>query len=179
MPPGQIFCLPAPFPAAPAQTIRVVLGPQEDHFTPEAVETFLTRPWQVTQEADRMGLRLDGPRLSHAKGYNITSDAIVTGSIQVPGSGQPIIMLVDRQTSGGYPKIATVITADLPALARFSPGASFHFAAVSAAEGAHLARERAAEMAELLASIAPWRPSGQIDEAALYRENLISPPILD
>ena len=70
-----------------------------------------------------MGMRLDGPPLEHAKGYNIVSDGIAPGSIQVPGNGLPIVLLADRQTTGGYPKIATVISADLPALGRLTPGA--------------------------------------------------------
>jgi allophanate hydrolase subunit 2 len=78
-----------------------------------------------------MGLRLAGPLLAHAKGFNIVSDAIAPGSIQVPGGGQPIILLADRQTTGGYPKIATVISADLPALGQMRPGDRMRFEAVT------------------------------------------------
>ena len=90
-------------------------------------------------------MRLDGPALEHAKGFNIVSDGIAPGSIQVPGNGLPIVLLADRQTTGGYPKIATVIAADLPALGRLAPGAKVAFEAVSIAEAEaeHRARGRA------------------------------------
>ena len=78
-----------------------------------------------------MGMRLDGRPLDHVRGYNITSDAIAPGSIQVPGNGQPIVLLADRQTTGGYPKIATVISADLPALGRLPIGAKIAFEPVT------------------------------------------------
>jgi biotin-dependent carboxylase-like uncharacterized protein len=118
----------------PHEPIRVVLGPQDDYFTPEALETFLSAVYVVTREADRMGLRLDGPKLTHSKGANIVSDGIAPGAIQVPGNGLPIVLLADRQTAGGYPKIATVISADIPALGRVSPGHNLRFTAVSIEE---------------------------------------------
>ncbi|MEM8697639.1 MAG: biotin-dependent carboxyltransferase family protein [Pseudomonadota bacterium] len=178
-PAPQTLTLTAPFPPEPADRIRVVMGPQEDYFTSEVVEIFLSAKWQVTQEADRMGLRLAGPELAHNKGYNITSDAIVTGSIQVPGNGLPIVLLVDRQTSGGYPKIATVITADLPKLGRLGPGERFGFQAVTAAEGAAIARCRATALAADIAAIKRWAPEGEVDLDALYGTELISPPIYE
>jgi biotin-dependent carboxylase-like uncharacterized protein len=166
-----------PLDIRPPERVRVVLGPQADHFTEAAVETFLAAEWRISKDADRMGLRLEGPELAHRESYNIVSDGIVTGAIQVPGTRLPILLLADRQTSGGYPKIATVITADLPALGRLAPGAALRFAAVSAAEGAEAARARAAEFARLVARIRTWRPPGAVDEAALHRENLIQPPV--
>ena len=102
------------------QPIRVVLGPQQKYFRKEALATLLDAEFRVSKDADRMGMRLDGPLLRHRRGWDIVSDAIATGSIQVPGSGQPIVLLADHQTTGGYPKIATVISADLP---RLSAGA--------------------------------------------------------
>jgi len=86
--------------------IRVVLGPQKEHFTEEGIETFLTGEFTVSADADRMGIRLEGPIVEHARGFNITSDGIVNGSIQVPGSGQPIVLLADRQTTGDTRKSA-------------------------------------------------------------------------
>lgn len=86
-----------------------------------------------------MGLRLNGAEIGHAKGFNITSDAVTYGSIQIMGNGQPLILMADRPTTGGYPKIATVISADLPALGRLQPGMSFRFRRVTLAE-AHAAR---------------------------------------
>ncbi|RJF78665.1 biotin-dependent carboxyltransferase family protein [Rhodopseudomonas palustris] len=110
--------------------IRVLLGPQDDEFG-DAVATFLGGEWKISATSDRMGYRLEGPPIRHLHGHNIVSDGTVDGSIQVPGNGQPIVLMADRGTSGGYPKIATVITADLGRLAQRQPGQPFRFAAVS------------------------------------------------
>ena len=92
--------------------LRVLAGPQAEEFG-DAFALFLASEWTVSSASDRMGYRLDGPKLVHAKGHNIVSDGTVNGSIQVPGSGQPIVLMRDRGTTGGYPKIATVIGPDL------------------------------------------------------------------
>jgi biotin-dependent carboxylase-like uncharacterized protein len=118
----------------PGERIRVVLGPQDDYFTDEAIATFLAGPWRLSARSDRMAYLVDGPRLDHARGYNIVSDGIAHGAIQVPGDGRPIILMADRQPTGGYPKIATVISADLGQLAQMRPGAQLTFAAISIAE---------------------------------------------
>jgi allophanate hydrolase len=118
--------------------IRVILGPQADYFTEGAVETFLASEYTVSLQSDRMGFRLDGPTLTHSKGYNIVSDGAVTGSIQVPGSGRPIVLMVDNPTTGGYPKIATVISSDIPTLGRRAPGRPVRFVPVTIDE-AHAA----------------------------------------
>ncbi|MEM9782191.1 MAG: biotin-dependent carboxyltransferase family protein [Pseudomonadota bacterium] len=156
--------------------VRVALGPQDDHFTGAALEAFLSTPWRIGNRSDRMGLRLEGPVLAHdprpGHGADIVSDGIVTGAIQVPGSGQPILLLVDRQTSGGYAKIAAVIRADLPRLGRLGPGATIRFQAVDAREGARLTRDAAERLAARIAAIRPVR--GGLDLDALYRENLIT-----
>jgi allophanate hydrolase len=123
------------------QAIRVVLGPQADYFTKDALQTFLSSEYAVSFHSDRMGYRLEGPAITHAKGYNIVSDGIVSGAIQVPGSGQPIVLMVDNPTTGGYPKIATVISADIPVLARRGPGRKLRFAAVDI-NGAQLTRRQ-------------------------------------
>lgn len=115
--------------------VRVILGPQDDHFSTEVIETFLDSPYKITAEADRMGYRLEGATLSHIKGPDIISDGIVFGSVQVPGHGSPIVMMADRQTTGGYTKIATVISADLPLLAQMGPGDTIHFQEVTIEEG--------------------------------------------
>ena len=137
--------------------IRVVLGPQDDFFSPEGIETFLTAAYAVSREADRMGYRLTGPPIRHAKGYNIVSDGVVAGSVQVPGGGEPIVMMADRQTTGGYPKIATVISADLRALAQRRPGQAVRFAAVTVDEAQRLAREQAQAIAALPSRCRPAR----------------------
>jgi allophanate hydrolase len=116
--------------------VRVMLGPQDDHFKPEAIADLFAGEYRITKESDRMGMRLEGAALAHLTpaSADIVSDGTVPGAIQVPGNGQPIILLADCQTAGGYPKIATVITADLPRLAQVKPGQAIRFAAVDARE---------------------------------------------
>jgi biotin-dependent carboxylase-like uncharacterized protein len=155
------------------QPIRVVLGPQQQYFTREALTALLAAEFRVSKDADRMGMRLDGPLLQHRGGWDIVSDAIATGSIQVPGSGQPIVLLADHQTTGGYPKIATVISADLPAIGRRRPGEPIRFAAVAVYEAEALCREEEQRLMELVSSLQPVLEGG-LDLASLYRDNLIS-----
>lgn len=161
-----------PPPDADPGPIRLVPGPQLDHFTAGALEALVSSEYRVSAEADRMGIRLEGARLEHQGPAEIVSDATVPGSIQVPGSGQPIVLLADAQTAGGYPKIATVITADLGRIAALRPGQSLRFVLVDAAEGARLARTAEAQTRALLAAIRPL-PADGIDLAALYSSNLI------
>ena len=114
--------------------IRVMLGPQDSHFTPEALTALLDTEYSVTPQMDRMGMRLEGAPLAQIRpeAADIVSDGVTPGVMQVPGNGQPIILLADCQTVGGYPKIATVISADLPRLAQLRPGQKLRFAAVDA-----------------------------------------------
>jgi allophanate hydrolase len=156
------------------QPVRVVLGPQADFFTDEAIETFLSSEYVVSAQSDRMGFRLEGPALAHAKGYNIVSDGIVTGSIQVPGSGLPIVLMADAQTTGGYPKIATVISADIPVLGRRRPGHGVRFEAVTVAEAEALRRTQEQLWRERMATLRTVKAQGAVNIAALYTENLIS-----
>lgn len=121
--------------------IRVVLGPQDDYFDQKAIDTFLSSKYTITSEADRMGYRLDGPKINHIVGADIVSDGVVFGSIQVPGHGSPIIMMADRQTTGGYTKIATVITPDLCTLAQMSPGNTIDFELVTVEESHRIYKE--------------------------------------
>lgn len=125
-------------------TLRVILGPQDDMFTDAGVETFLNQSYKVTPEFDRMGCRLDGPVIEHKNGGDIISDGIAFGAVQVPSSGLPIIMLADRQTTGGYTKIATVITADFRILGQLKAGDAVRFQKVSvaAAEEALIAERK-------------------------------------
>lgn len=111
--------------------LRVVLGPQSDRFTPAGIQTFLSSPYQVLSQSDRMGDRLQGAKIAHVPDGNILSDGIPFGAVQVPDSGQPIIMLADRQTTGGYSKIACVISADYSRIAQKMAGEWIHFEAVS------------------------------------------------
>jgi biotin-dependent carboxylase-like uncharacterized protein len=155
--------------------IRVLPGPQEDHFTPEALAALTSAPFEATAEMDRMGMRLKGPALAHRAPElaQIVSDGIVPGAIQVPGDGAPIVLLADGQTVGGYPKIATVIGADLPRLARIAPGAPLRFAAVTLAEAEAARAAEARRLAALIASARPAALDGGIDLKRLYEANLI------
>ena len=128
--------------------IRVVMGPQDDEFG-DAVNLFLDSEWRISATSDRMGYRLEGPVIRHLHGHNIVSDGTVNGSIQVPGNGQPIVLMSDRGTSGGYPKIATVITADFGRFAQIPAGTAFRFKALSMAE----AQTEARKFAELLRTL--------------------------
>ncbi len=117
------------------QIIRVILGPQREHFTEEGIRTFLSNKYIVTEESNRMGYRLEGAKIEHSeKGADIISDAIPLGSIQVPESGKPIIMLADHQTTGGYAKIGVVISADIPKVAQTPIGGKLKFKEVSVEE---------------------------------------------
>ncbi len=157
----------------PATRVRVILGPQDNYFTAEAIATFLGQPYSVSREADRMGLRLEGATLAHAKGYNIVSDGIAPGAIQVPGSGQPIVLLADRQTTGGYPKIATVISVDLPALGRVLPGMTLNFEAITISQAEALRRADEDWLQGLSGRLVPVRAEG-LDLDRLLDANLIS-----
>lgn len=136
-------------PAPATGPIRVVLGPQDDEFSDEAKNLFLDSDWKVSATSDRMGYRLEGPVIKHLHGHNIVSDGTVNGSIQVPGNGAPIVLMPDRGTSGGYPKIATVISPDLGRFAQIPAGHPFRFKAISMAE----AQTEARKFAELLRTL--------------------------
>ena len=130
-------------------TLRVVFGPQEDYFEEEGIRTFLSETYTVTQEYDRMGCRLDGPEIKSRSGVDIVSDGIAFGSVQIPANGKPIIMMADRQTTGGYAKIATVISTDLPRLAQCMPGDTVSFEAVSVEQAGKLRRKEEAWLRHL------------------------------
>jgi biotin-dependent carboxylase-like uncharacterized protein len=157
-------------PAMAEGPIRVVMGPQDDEFG-EATKLFLDSEWKISATSDRMGYRLEGPVIRHLHGHNIVSDGTVNGSIQVPGNGAPIVLMPDRGTSGGYPKIATVITADQGRFAQIPAGKPFRFKAVSMAE----AQGEARKFAGLLHALPDWlRPIDNFDLniEALHDANL-------
>jgi len=158
----------------PPARFRVIAGPQSDYFSERGVDTFFAGTYLVGAGSDRMGMRLDGPAIDHARGFNITSDGIAPGSVQVPGNGQPIVLLADRQTTGGYPKIATVISADLPALGRLPIGAKIAFEAVGLEAAAAARRALFAELAALPGRIVPLGEARAIVEPRLLDRNLIS-----
>jgi KipI family sensor histidine kinase inhibitor len=131
---------PPPLRAGPP-SLRVVLGPQEDHFAPASVARFLSEEYAVTAASDRVGCRLEGAPLAHLRGGEIPSDGLVPGSVQVPPDGRPIVALADGPTTGGYPKVATVIGADLPLLAQVLGGEGrVRFEAVGVEEAQRAAR---------------------------------------
>jgi antagonist of KipI len=104
--------------------IDVIMGPQEKYFTEESITTFKLQSYTVSSTFDRMGYRLEGPLLVHRNKAELVSEGMTMGAIQVPSSGQPIVMMADAPTTGGYPKIGTVASADLPLLAQCVPGRS-------------------------------------------------------
>jgi 5-oxoprolinase (ATP-hydrolysing) subunit C len=150
-----------------------VLGPQDDHFTAAGIATMVNSDYTVSEHADRMGMHLNGPKIEHGpKGYNIVSDGIPTGGIQVPGNGLPLILLADRQTTGGYPKIATVISWDVPRLAQCRPGTKLQFVVVQRAEAVRIAKESGAAFRALVAKVRPAGFAG-LDSSKLLSVNLV------
>ena len=137
-------------PSYPARVdARVILGPQEEMFREEAVRAFLSSPYDVTSRSDRMGYHLKGPALTLRESAELLSEAVAFGSIQVPADGQPIILLADRQATGGYAKIATVIGADHSKVVQTRPGGAIRFRAVEIEE----AQESAARLERLLSTL--------------------------
>jgi biotin-dependent carboxylase-like uncharacterized protein len=171
-PPGDERKLGAPFDYG-SGPIRVVWGPQDDYFSARGRKTFVESEYRVSKEADRMGIRFDGLTIEHSKGADIISDGIGPGAIQVPGAGLPIVLLGDRQTVGGYSKIATVASVDLPRLGRLLPGQTVRFTAITVEEAEKLRRDQEARLARAIADLPVARPPGGIDLARLYEENLI------
>jgi antagonist of KipI len=121
--------------------LRVVLGPQAERFTADGIAALLGGAYEMLPQSDRMGARLRGARIGHVRGHDIISDGIPYGGIQVPGDGQPIVLLVDRQSTGGYTKVATVCSIDLARLGQVKPGHRVSFRAIEVAEAHRLLRE--------------------------------------
>jgi biotin-dependent carboxylase-like uncharacterized protein len=130
--------------------IRVVLGPQAERFTSAGIAAFQGAPYEMLPQSDRMGARLAGPRIAHAHGHDIISDGIALGAIQVPGDGQPIALLVDRQSTGGYTKIATIGSFDIGRIGQVKPGQKVRFRAVPVADAHELRRAWRASLAGAL-----------------------------
>lgn len=164
--PGEAEWMAEPALAGAPDILRCVAGPQDDRFTSAAMETFFSSGYAVTPMLSRMGMRLEGPELDHVTDADIPSDGIVTGSIQVPGNGMPIILLADHQSTGGYTKIATVVSADLPKLARFRPGDRLQFEPVTVTEAEAIARAHRKELLRRMESRQAAPPV--IDLGALY-----------
>ena len=154
--------------------LRAVPGPQDDAFTVETLDAFFSSPFTLTTDADRMGARFDGTRLTHIDRarQDIVSDAIVPGSVQIPGNGLPIVLLADSHTVGGYPKIATVISTDLPLLGMLRPGAVCRFERVSVEQGITIARQAEKHLQHHLTTLVPVMDR-HLDVNALLTSNLI------
>lgn len=153
--------------------IRILPGPQADLFDADAYRGFLANTYRISPSSDRMGMRLEGAAIRHAGAADIVSDGIAHGAVQVPGSGLPIILLADRQTTGGYPKIAVVISADLPGLGRLAPGAEIRFEEVTPEQAAAARVEARAAFEAMVNAIAPVGPRTP-SEFDLLSENLVS-----
>jgi biotin-dependent carboxylase-like uncharacterized protein len=154
--------------------VRVVLGPQNTRFSEQSIKAFLDGEYTVSPATDRMAMQLDGPKLEHIAGHDIVSDGIALGSIQVPGHGRPIVLMVDRQTTGGYPKVATVISADLPALGRSRIGDKISFQEASVEEARQLRRTLLSQIDAIANRIVPAHRTHDDLTACLLANNLIS-----
>lgn len=143
------------------EDIHLVTGPQQDWFEPASLERLLSTSWRLTSKMNRMGIRLSGVPLQHNTTADILSDGIVCGSVQVPADGQPIIMLNDHQTTGGYTKIGTIISSDLPAIARLSAGDKIRFTALSQTEAEEKARQHAGWINRQIALMTPLQNEQQ------------------
>ncbi len=126
------------------KNIRVIIGPQEEKFPQEALNLFLSQKYKLMVESDRMGYRFDGAKLHHEISSQMLSNGVITGTIQVAGDGLPLVMMVDHQTTGGYPKIATAISVDIPILGQLKPGDEVSFESIDfeTARKLYLERER-------------------------------------
>jgi biotin-dependent carboxylase-like uncharacterized protein len=138
-------------------TLQVVKGPHWGLFSEKSTREFVTAGFRISPQSDRMGYRISGPRLAVRKPVQILSEATAFGAVQVPHGGDPIVLMADRQTMGGYPKIAHVVSVDLPSLAQSRPGEHVRFNLVSLEQAQELDGARDAAFAELRAHLAPVR----------------------
>ncbi len=129
--------------------LRVVLGPQADYFSPETVKVFLGSEYTITPQSDRQGYRLTGPALRHVRSYDVITEAVWPGVVQVPGDGFPILLLADAQTTGGYPKIGSVISVDLDKLGQAKPSDKIRFKSVSLERSLELLQEQEDQVEEI------------------------------
>jgi 5-oxoprolinase (ATP-hydrolysing) subunit C len=161
----------APWLAREPDPFRVVPGPQDDYFTAETLSAFFEGQFTLTPAADRMAYRFDGPEIEHAGGYDIVSDAIALGAIQIAGDKKPLILMADRQPTGGYPKLGHVVRADIGRLAQMRPGETCRFRAVSVAEARAALLRREDEIATTQRRLRPLRR--EVTSESLFEANLI------
>lgn len=153
--------------------LRVVMGPQDSLFSKQSIRTFLESEYTVTGEFDRMGCRLDGPIIAPKQTSDIISDGIALGAIQVPSAGKPIVLLADRQTTGGYAKIATIISADIPRLVQKKTDQKIRFRAVTVQEAQRLYLQEVKELERMRKEIhTPCREVLEVRQVAKRLERL-------
>ncbi|BCB02248.1 biotin-dependent carboxyltransferase family protein [Bacillus sp. KH172YL63] len=136
------------------QPIRVIPGTEYELFTEESRQQFFHKPFKVTAQSDRMGYRLEGTSLQLEEAFNMISEAVVFGTIQVPANGEPIILLADRQTAGGYPRIGYIASVDLPIIAQTKPGEELTFTMISHEQAQELYIDRERQLNHLKQGIA-------------------------
>jgi antagonist of KipI len=142
------------------EPIRFIKGRQFDLFDDESITLFQKVSYVLTKDVNRMGYRLDGPKLSLIKAQEIVTEGVTFGSVQIPSSGQPIILMADHQTTGGYPKIAQIISSDLPRLAQLKPGDTITFSELSLSKAQQLAFKRENQIRALQKIVyEKWRES--------------------
>ena len=146
--------------------MRVIPGPQEEMFTEEGIRTFYESAYEISSHSDRMGFRLSGPAVASKNGYDILSDGIVNGSIQISGTGEPIVMMADRQTTGGYAKIASLIDVDIPLFAQLRPGRKVQFENCTVKEAQRLMSEADKAWKEHCRLLKEGGPSRNLAEAS-------------
>ena len=156
--------------------VRIVPGPQDHLFAQETMELLIQERFSVTQDYDRMGFRLSGPNLTPQNALSIPSEALIRGSVQVPGHGDPLILMADHQTTGGYPKMATVISADIDRLAQVRSGDNIRFKFVSVTQAIAATRKSRARRDAYIETLADYR--GSLSDR-LMRMNLISGAVAD
>jgi allophanate hydrolase subunit 2 len=161
----------APWLTRHSDPFRVVLGPQDDCFTAESLSAFFACAFTLSPAADRMAYRFDGPDIAHARGYDIVSDGVALGAIQIPGDKKPLVLMADRQPTGGYPKLGHVARADIGRLAQMRPGEICRFRAVSVAEARAALLAREDEIATTHQRLRPLRPA--LTSEKLFEANLI------
>ena len=139
--------------SAKEHELRVVLGPQDDYFPQSSIDVFFNNEYTISNEYDRMGCRMQGPVIKHKVGGDIITDGISYGAVQVPSHGNPIVMMADHQTTGGYTKIGNVISVDLPILAQCMPGHKIRFKSVAIEVAQYWYRREKKELNELKAEL--------------------------
>jgi biotin-dependent carboxylase-like uncharacterized protein len=169
--PAADAAIDAPWLSGGLDPIRVVLGPQDDYFSAEALASFFEAKFTLTAAADRMAYRFEGAAVAHARGHDIVSDGVALGAIQIAGDQAPLVLMADRQPTGGYPKLGNVILADIGRLAQMRPGESCRFRRASL-DGARAAlRDMDRQITATPARLRP--PRREMTPAWLLENNLI------